>query len=159
MNVDKDIPQPSRTEFFECDCHDRDHLIRAEYSEFISNYKDGTFHVDRDLNIQFVVYTGDWEYDGMKDNFIKRKWNRLRWRIKKATRILFYGRFEVDGYFVPCRSLVDSHKQSIEWMFGYETTKNLAKWLDIMADKIKIDYEHDLVKYYGQENLTKKITI
>lgn len=154
---DKDIKNPDLVEFFECDCHDKDHLIRAEYSEYTFDYKDGTSHIDRDLNINFTVCNGDWESTGYKDSFLEIKWSKFVWRIKNASKILFTGSISVDGYFIPCRSLVSSKDNTIERLFGYETVKKLANWLNVMADKIKKDYEDDVVKY-GQE-VTKKITI
>jgi len=48
---------------------------------------------------------------------------------------------------MPFRSNVDSKREEIEHIFGYQTTKNFAKWLDTMADKIKADYEQDLKDY------------
>lgn len=132
-------------EFFECDCYDKDDMIRAEYSEWIWTHKDGTSSNDRDLDITFTTKLADYNQTSF-DGFIgwfKRMW----WRIRKSLLILFTGEITTEGYFMPCRSLVDSKKEAVENLFGYETTKNFAKWLDTMADKIKADYEQDLKDY------------
>jgi hypothetical protein len=148
--------EPRKKEFFECDCYGKDHLIRAEYSEFILRYKDDTTHKDRDLDICFETRLADYDNVHLMDNkFIQFK-DRWIWRIKHAFKILFKGEITTEGYFMPCRSLVDSHKDRIENLFGYQTTKNFAKWLDTMADKIKADYEQDM-KDYTTESMTKEL--
>ena len=135
-------------EFFECDCHDRDHLIRAEYSKYIIKYPDGTISTDRDLNLVFTTRYADYDNVYGKDNrFIQMK-DRWVWRIKKAWQILWTGEIKSEGYFSPCRSMADTHTNEIENLFGYKTTKDLAKWLDTKADEIKADYDKDSADYY-----------
>ena len=132
-------------EFFECDCYDKGDLIRAEYSEWIWKNKDGTSHRDRDLDITFTTKLADYHQTSF-DGFIgwfKRMW----WRIRKSSLILFTGEVTTEGYFMPCRSLVDSKKEEIEHVFGYQTTKDFANWLNTMADKLKADYEQDIKDY------------
>lgn len=139
------IKDEERTEFFECDCYGKDDLIRAEYSEWIWKTKDGTSQKDRDLNITFTTKLADYDQTSF-DGFIgwfKRMW----WRIRKSLKILFTGEVITEGYFMPCRSMVDSKNEEIEHIFGYQTTKDLARWLDVMAEKMKADYEQDLVDY------------
>lgn len=141
--------EPRNKEFFECDCYDKEHLIRAEYSNYIIKYPDGTKHYGRDLNILFSTRIAD--YDNLyewNENIFLKFYHKLTWRIKNAFKILVHGEIITEGYFSPCRSLVDTHKNQIENLFGYQTTKNLAKWLDTKADEIKADYERDCAEYY-----------
>lgn len=140
--------KPRDKEFFECDCYGKDHLIRAEYSKSEFDYKDGTKTTDRDLYIVFETRLADYDNVYFSDNKFLRFMKRHFWRIKTAFKILVSGEIKTDGYFSPCRSLVDTHKNEIETLFGYQSTKNLAKWLDTKADEIKADYEKDYADYY-----------
>lgn len=139
------VLEPTRTVFFECDCFDKNDLIRAEYSEFKLDSKDGNFHIDRDLNITFSTQLAD--YNSVWDYGIIAWCKKIWWRIRNACRILFTGVIRTEGYFQPARSYVDTKNNKIERLFGYENTKNFAKWLDTMADKIKKDYEEDEKNY------------
>lgn len=139
---------PRDKEFFECDCYDKDHLIRAEYSKYTITYPDGTTSTDRDLNLVFTTRFADYDNVYGSDNrFIQMK-DKWVWRFKKIWQILVTGEIKLEGYFSPCRSMADTHKNEIENLFGYKTTKDLAKWLDTKADEIKADYEKDYANYY-----------
>ena len=50
--------------------------------------------------------------------------------------------------------MVDTKESTVENLFGYETTKNLAKWLDTKADEIKADYEADLAEWEAKKKIT-----
>ena len=139
------VLEPDRTEFFECDCFDKHDLIRAEYSEFILNSKDGNSNIERDLNITFTTRLAD--YNAVWDYGIVAWWKRMGWRIRKSCSILFTGVVETEGYFIPARAYINTKDGKIERLFGYQTTKDFAKWLDTMADKIKKDYEEDEKNY------------
>lgn len=150
--------EPRNKEFFECDCYGKDHLIRAEYSKWITEWKDGEKTSERDLNIIFETQLADYDAVSFRDNkFIKFK-DRCIWRIKHAFKILAKGEITTEGYFSPCRSNVEMKAESVENLFGYETTKNFAKWLSVKADKIKADYDKDVEEYYKkkEENLSEK---
>ena len=139
---------PRDKEFFECDCYDKSHLIRAEYSKYTITYPDDTTSTERELNLVFTTRFADYDIVYAKDNrFIQMK-DRWVWRFKKMWQILVTGEIELEGYFTPCRSMADTHKNEIENLFGYKTTKDLAKWLDTKADEIKADYEKDYANYY-----------
>jgi hypothetical protein len=151
--------EPRNTEFFECDCHDRDHLIRAEYSTWISDYlKSGEKIFERDLNIAFEVQLTDYDNIYIKDNKIVQFKDRCIWRIKHAFKILIHGEITTQGYFSPCRSLINTKGPNVEQLFGYETTKNFAEWLSVKADEIKADYDKDIGEYNKkkEEDLRKK---
>jgi len=139
------VLEPERTEFFECDCFDKNDLIRAEYSVFARDSKDGNSVAERDLNITFSTQLAD--YNSVWDYGFIAWWKKIWWRIRNACRILFTGVIRTEGYFQPARSYVDTKDKKIERLFGYDTTKSLAKWLDTMADKIKKDYEEDEKNY------------
>jgi hypothetical protein len=139
-------------EFFECDCYDRDHLIRAEYSKYLIKYPDGSTSNDRELNILFIIRASDYDNTYRSDNKFMQVKDRLVWRIKKIWQILFSGEIKTEGYFVPCRSLTDTNVNEIENIFGYETTKNFAKWLDTKADELKADYDADLINYNKRQS-------
>ena len=134
------ISEPRNTEFFECDCHSPEDLIRAEYSEYVHEFTDGTSQRDRDLNITFQTRLADYDTYRLDVNFMLRFWSKLVWRIRNSVKILVSGEITTSGYFIPCRSFVDSKNNTVENTFGYDTTKNLAKWLDTKADKIKEDH-------------------
>jgi len=142
--------EPRDKEFFECDCYDKDHLIRAEYSKYTIKYPNGDTSTDRDLNLVFTTRYADYDNVYISDNTILRFIHRWAWRFKKSWQILITGEIKLEGYFSPCRSMADTHRNEIENLFGYQTTKNLAKWLDTKADEIKADYEKDYADYYSK---------
>jgi len=117
-------------EIFECDCQSRDDLIIGKVNTW--DYKDDW---GKDLTIDFITYLVDSNYS---DNLIKK----LFWRIKNSLKILFTGEIRTEGYWIPSR--VYNSKDDIERIFGYETTKNFAKWLDEKADEIKLFYENKM---------------
>ena len=156
MKQSKSEFEPRNTEFFECDCYGTNDLIRAEYSKWVWKNSDGTESNDRELNITFETHLADWDKYDIRANFLVKFWQKFSWRIRNAFRILLTGVITQRGYFSPCRSLVDRKESTVENMFGYQTTKNLAKWLDTKADEIKADYEADLVKW---EEERKSVTI
>ena len=146
--------EPRDTEFFECDCHGTNDLIRAEYSQWIWKHTDGTQSNDRELNISFETHLCDWDKYDVQANFLVKSWQKFIWRVKNACKILFTGSIIAHGYYSPARSLVDTKESTVENLFGYETTKNLAKWLDTKADEIKADYEADLAEWEAKKKIT-----
>ena len=144
---------PRNKEFFECDCYSKGDLIRAEYSINTITFKDGYTHNNREISIIFETNLSEYDQIGISEKFFSELWTRIKWRIKYAFKILISGEIKTEGYFLPCRSLVDSNKNKVENLFGYQTTKNLAKWLDTKADEIKADYEIDLLNYESKQNI------
>ncbi len=128
--MEKDI------QIFECDCQSRDDMIVARLSNWEFKGKDFT-ELEKDLTIEFVTYLKDYNY---YDNVFKR----LFWRIKNSLKILFIGEIRTVGYFMPCRT--SNSEEDIEKIFGYQTTKDLAKWIDSKADEIKEFYENKILK-------------
>ena len=145
-------------EFFECDCFGKDDLIRAEYEIEDWTTKNGETHTFRELTIVFTTKLAD--YNATWRTGFSGWFKKKIWRIKKAFEILFRGEVETEGYFMPCRTWVDQDDNPIEGQFGYETTKNLAKFLNTKADEIKEAYERDMKEYQesqqkAKENLNK----
>ena len=148
---------PRNKEFFECDCHGSDDLIRAEYDIEDWTPKGGQTRIFRELNITFKTRLADYDTTHPKDNILIRFKDKLFWRIRNAFKILFTGEITTEGYFMPCRTWISEKENPIEHEFGYETTKNFAKWLDTKADEIKEAYDKDLKEYYEKqtEDLSK----
>ena len=138
---------PRNKEFFECDCFGKDDLIRAEYEIDDWTPSDGLTRTFREINITFETSLADYDATYYKDNILIKFKDKLFWRIKHAFKILFTGKITTEGYFQPCRTWVSEKETPIEHEFGYETTKNLAKWLDTKADEIKTAYDEDLKKF------------
>lgn len=142
--------EPRPKEFFECECHGKDDLIRAEYDVDEWRSKDGTIQVFRELHITFTTRAADY-HSTYRDGFIG--WlKRMKWRIKNSFKILITGEIRTEGYFSPCRTFVNEKENPVEGVFGYETSKNLAKWIDTMADKIKEDFDRDYKEYLEKLN-------
>jgi len=156
----KNVFTPRNKEFFECDCYDKDHLIRAEYEIDEWTPKDGITRKFHELNITFTCNLADYDNVYGKDNRFIQSFDRFIWRIKNAFKILQTGEIKTEGYFSPCRSWIDTKNNPVEGEFGYETTKNLATFLNVTADKIKAGYDEDLKEYQesqqkAKENLNK----
>lgn len=134
---------PRNKEFFECDCYDKDHMIRAEYDIDEWTPKDGITRTFHDLNITFTSVLADYQDANYNDNWFIRKKDQVIWRIKNAFKILWTGEIKTEGYFTPCRSWIDEKNNPIEGQFGYKTTKDLATFLSVTADKIKDTYEKE----------------
>lgn len=146
--------KPRLKEFFECDCYDKDHMIRAEYEIDQWTPKDNITRSFHELNITFTSVLADYQ-DSYNSNWFLRKKDQIIWRIKNAFRILRTGEIKTEGYFTPCRSWIDEKDNPIEGQFGYQTTKNLAKWLDTIADKIKDAYEKELEEFRKKQSENK----
>ncbi len=115
----------NKTEFFECICQDRHHLIIARKE--IWEEKDIT------ISLEFVVERGDWEVASFRMfpslNFFRKGF----WRIKEALKILVKGSYRVEGYWEPIRT------EKNEVIIGIEEMKRLGKTL--------IKYSKDAEKF------------
>lgn len=144
---------PRNKEFFECDCYGKDHLIRAEYDIDEWTPNDGITRKFHELTVVFTTHLADYNYTYQTGIFGWFK--RMKWRIRYSFKLLFTGEVETEGYFIPCRSWIDTKDNPIEGQFGYTTTKNLAKWLDTKADEIKEAHEQDWKEY--NEKMKEKL--
>ena len=146
---------PRNKEFFECDCYDKDHIIRAEYDIDDWTPGDGVKRTFRELTLTFSTKLADYNYTYQTG--ISGWFKRMKWRIRYSFKLLFTGEVETEGYFNPCRSWINEKENPVEGQFGYQTTKNLAEWLSTKADEIKEAYEQDLKDYHNKinENLSK----
>lgn len=129
-------------EYFDCDCHDRDHLIRASYETWPNKNQISS----REIMIEFRTSVTDDALTYQGYHPIYNLYVRFLTRIKLALRMLFLGKINSYGYFIPCRT-IESEDYTVENIFGYQTTKNLAKWLDIKSDELKRDFDADMAKY------------
>ena len=132
------------TEHFECDCGSIDDVIIARvWKETDSN--DRPFY---DLNLTFKTSCNDsqqiWYYvnpnnsrwENIKTS-VKIFFRRLSWRLKTSLEILFKGKIEYEGTWIPARIYIDEKNYSL---FGYETVMKFSEWLKIHAEFIKDEY-------------------
>ena len=104
--------------YFECACHDRDHLIIANHWHWED---DKDIH---EIDFEFVIKYGDWEAN--KDCYTDISWirehvldvfnffRRIKWRIKTALRILVIGHITYHG----------------EWMADENNFSEMRKWIN-----------------------------
>jgi|APSaa5957512535_1039671.scaffolds.fasta_scaffold01668_27 hypothetical protein len=115
---------------FECACHERDHVIKAHHWNWGSEGHNKKIH---EVDFTFIMYTSCWEanedYYG-KDNWVKEKWldftnffRRIKWRINKASKLLFTGSMRFEG----------------DWMATEEGFEDLRKWMNKTAKLLKKD--------------------
>ena len=126
----------NKTEFFECGCQDRNHLIIVKKSLYTYTPKEGETWNDIDLYLEFVVTEGDWVADrftGYKFcNFFRRKW----WRIKESLKILFIGMHEVRDCWMPLRL-----EREDEGLVGVSETRRLGEMLIKFANDAEMFYK------------------
>ena len=91
------------TEFFECDCHDRDHLmiLRKSFSTFSHQGKE---YSDIFISLEMVVTRGAWSTYNTGDIWIIRKLKKVWWRIKESLKVLFLGYYKIEDSWIPCRT-------------------------------------------------------
>ena len=147
--------KPRHKEFFECDCYGKDHLIRAEYEIDEWTPKDGITRKFHELTIVFTTKLAD--YNSTYQTGIFGWFKRMKWRIQHAFRLLFTGEVETEGYFIPCRTWIDEKENTIEGQFGYKTTKDLATFLNVTADKIKEAHEKEWEEFKKAQESKEKV--
>lgn len=82
-------------ETFECACGDRDHMIIADrFSWWLNNEVPL-----EEIYLTFRLTWGEWTA-AHNPNWFQRMW----WRIKKASRIIFHGYVEVEDTWEPART-------------------------------------------------------
>ena len=116
-------------EYFECDCHDSDHVMRVELEKMSD--ADGNTFVD-ELSFSFRAIIGDWEANyplgkyTTDFNYTIHEWankfRRMKWRFKMAFRIFFHGKFEIHDQWIPERRGADQ-------MSGAKEVSRLLLWV------------------------------
>ena len=137
------IKYETKTEFFECDCHDRDDLIIANRNFYTYNSPHMTR--DMDITLEMVTWVAEWNEirgDNTVTEFLFKKW----WRIKKAIEILFTGKIRSNGYWMPAR--IDSESGAL---IGTEETRRLGNFL--------IESANMADEFYNELNRNTKITL
>jgi hypothetical protein len=148
----KTIEHDIKTEFYECDCHDRDDMIIARRNLYI--YDNPKWNTDMDISLEMVTSTGDWEKIHYSDNIFIKFFNRVWWRIKKATSILMTGKIIHQGNWMPAR--IDYEKNSL---VGTDELRRLGKFLVESADKIEEFYSKSLkITTLPEENVNPSLT-
>jgi len=129
-------------EYFECDCHDGDHVIRATHLK-VTGKKDDVF-VD-EITLKFCVRTGDWERV-YGTNKLKNFYRRVEWRIKTAVRILFIGHFELYDEWIP-------ERRYAEQIRGKKELKKFTEWL--AKKQIELDEQEMKFRKFSPEELAE----
>ena len=143
----KKIKYDTKTEYFECDCHDRDDMIIAKRSLYL--YDDPTWNKDMDIFLEFVTSDGDWQ-DVYDNNMLVSFFKKLWWRIKKAISILATGKIIRTGCWMPARV------ENENGLVGVYSTRKLGEFLIESADKIaefykeaqKIKHDPNIKNYF-----------
>lgn len=139
-----------KSESFQCDCHDRGHIIVADYSIWTFQHNDK--HFDDEINLSFKVKYGDWyATSGIPENLWKRfiDWKRrMMWRIKNAFRILFIGWIEIEDGWVPMRNDHDDNEY-----YGSEELQRLIDWLQKSLNASKENHKIHKEKMINENNL------
>jgi hypothetical protein len=116
-------------EYFECDCHDPEHIMRVEHLK--SKDEDGDIFLD-ELSFNFRTLIGDWEANYSLGKYTTdfnyaihewaNKFRRMKWRFKMAFRILIKGNFQLHDQWIPERRGADD-------MRGQSEMSKLLLWL------------------------------
>ena len=128
-------------EYFECDCHDRDHLIRAVQDKAMNDNNEVVYE---EISLRFLVKTGDYEYTRSQSNRFMNFFRRWRWRFKTAFHILFVGWFELEDEWCPERRGADMVR----------CKKELQKLIEWLAKKhIELEEREMKFRQYSPEEL------
>jgi len=130
----------NHAEFYECDCHSRDHLIIVHKDTFNYSTKDGESFFDINLFLEFVITKSSYEANKFKGfkitNFFRRGW----WILKEAIIILVKGSYRVEDCWMPLRMDDEIHQ-----LVGVSETRRLGEMLIKFAD--------DAQKFYNKNSI------
>lgn len=112
-------------EYFQCDCHSREHTIYA-YADKLGDEDTGKILYDG-INLRFVVGRYDTEVGYSGHAFI-RFFKRMRWRFRMAYAILTEGFLEYEDDWIPERRSLEQirGKKEIVRLINFLATRHIA---------------------------------
>lgn len=129
----KRIKYETKTEFYECDCHDRDDMIIARRNLYL--YDNPEWNKDMDITLDMITSDGDWQaYYG--NNIALKFLYKTLWRIKNSIKLLVTGKIIRHGCWNPAR--IDYETENL---VGVSETRRLGQFLVESADKIEEFYK------------------
>ena len=121
-------PNNDETEFFECDCYGKHHLIIARKSFWIGKDSKENEYKEIDVSLEFTAEKGDWESCDYDEFILFRFFKKLWWRLKEAFLILSKGRYKVEDIWEPI------WKEKERGLCGVNETKRLGRTLIKFAE-------------------------
>jgi hypothetical protein len=125
-------------EYFECDCHSKDHLliVRKNFWGWLTPTEGKEPQIDIDISLDMIVWRGDYESWRPKDFILLKLWKRIKWRIIEAVKILITGKYKVEDTWAPCRTDEDTND-----LIGITETKRLGETLIRFANDVEEFYK------------------
>jgi len=118
----------TETEFFECACQSRDHLLIVKKDIYFNKEIK-----DISISLNFVATRSDLEATYIRNFYFLNFLKRSLWRIKEAFSILIKGKYKVEDCWEPL------HMNKDENIVGISETRRLGETL--------LKYSNDVEKF------------